>query len=71
MSNSENKKAKCYFCGLPCTDEDYCYGCQEFVCSKCDERGMELEFATHSIEEHKEERKMNPNKSKGNMYPFK
>ncbi len=52
MSNSENKKAKCYFCGLPCTDEDYCYGCQEFVCSKCDERGMELAFAPHSIEEH-------------------
>ena len=54
MSNSENKKAKCYFCGLPCTDEDYCYGCQEFICSKCDERGMELVFAPHLIEEHKE-----------------
>ncbi len=62
MSNSENKKAKCYFCSLPCNDEDYCYGCKEFVCSKCDERGMELYFAPHSIEEHKEERKMNLNK---------
>jgi len=54
MSKNENKKAKCYFCGLPCTDEDYCYGCQEFVCSKCDERGMELDFGGHLIEEHKE-----------------
>jgi len=54
VSNSENKKAKCYFCGLPCNDEDYCYGCQEFVCSKCDERGMELDFGGHLIEEHKE-----------------
>ena len=71
MSNSENKKSKCYFCGLPCTYEDYCYGCKEFVCSKCDERGMELEFAPHSIEEHKEGRKMNPNKSKANMCPLK
>ena len=71
MSNSENKKAKCYFCGLPCTDEDYCYGCQEFFCSKCDERGMELEFGPHSIEEHKEKGKMNLNKSKSNMRPLK
>ncbi|GAH67466.1 unnamed protein product, partial [marine sediment metagenome] len=39
------------------TDEDYCYGCQEFVCSKCDEREMELEFGPHSIEEHKEKGK--------------
>ncbi len=32
---------------------------------------MELEFAPHFIEEHKEKGKMNLNKSKGNMYPFK
>ena len=54
MSNNNNKKAKCYFCGLPCIDEDYCHGCRESVCSKCDVRGMELEFASHSPEEHKE-----------------
>jgi len=53
MSNSENKKAKCYFCGSPCTDENYCYGCQKFICSVCDERGFELDLVRHFVEEHR------------------
>jgi len=34
----ENKPKKCYFCGDLCTDEDYCWGCKEFICLDCDEQ---------------------------------
>jgi len=53
MSNNENKKAGCFFCGAPCTDEDYCHGCKESICDKCDEMGIELDFGPHSVEEHR------------------
>ena len=56
MNNDKPKKARCYFCKLPCVDDDYCYGCQEFICSRCDERGIETPFGSHSVGEHKEEK---------------
>jgi len=27
---------KCYFCNRECDEEDYCVGCGEYICSKCD-----------------------------------
>jgi len=52
---SEKKKGKCYFCGKLCDEGSYCYGCKEFICNECDERGIELDFGGHNHpEDHKE-----------------
>lgn len=50
------QEKKCYFCKKSCTGDDYCYGCQEFVCGICDERGMDLPFESHPIEIHKKKK---------------
>jgi len=48
-----NKEKKCFFCDSSCTDDDYCYGCTEFICSNCDEVGLEVPFGSHFVEEHR------------------
>jgi len=41
---------QCYFCGTPCYEEDFCYGCRKYVCSRCDETHP---VGHHQPEEHK------------------
>jgi hypothetical protein len=51
---NEKTEGICYFCEDPCDQDDYCFGCQQFICKGCDKRGLEMPFAAHDIEEHKE-----------------
>lgn len=45
---------KCFECGVDCTkDNDYCYGCKTFICSKCEKSGV-MGF-DHDPEEHLQE----------------
>lgn len=41
---------QCYFCHKEVPEEDYCYGCKEYVCNDCDETGA---GGNHAVEEHK------------------
>ena len=40
---------KCYFCQSKVTEDDFCHGCQESVCSACDET---MAMGVHVVEEH-------------------
>jgi hypothetical protein len=42
----------CYFCEKVTDEEHYCYGCKHYVCEDCDERGMDLPFGEHDVEDH-------------------
>lgn len=45
-----NKPKECYFCHTPCTDDQYCFGCGEYVCLNCNHfEGM----GNHDVEDHK------------------
>ena len=48
----EKESPKCYFCKTDCTDEDYCYGCGQYICSTCDETGA---WGDHEPSDHKSE----------------
>ena len=43
---------KCYFCGKEVTEDDYCYGCKEYVCEECNETDP---WGSHDVEDHQEE----------------
>jgi hypothetical protein len=43
---------ECYFCTALCGEEDYCTGCNEFVCPDCDEIPFEDLLPGHEPEEH-------------------
>lgn len=44
----------CAFCGLPCSDDDFCFGCKRLVCERCDKRpsASELLAPTHDAAQH-------------------
>lgn len=42
---------KCYLCGEPCDEDDYCYGCRKYICSDCDENAV---MGDHEPEDHKD-----------------
>lgn len=46
----EKKKKVCIFCGKDVTDDEYCYGCKEYVCEDCDNRSVP--FGEHSVRDH-------------------
>lgn len=52
---NEKTEGICHFCEEPCNQDDYCYGCREFICNQCDKRDMELPFEPHDVEKHKRE----------------
>jgi hypothetical protein len=27
----------CYFCDAECDEDDFCYGCGNYICSECDQ----------------------------------
>ena len=31
-----NEEKLCVECEEPCTDDEYCYGCEHHICEKCD-----------------------------------
>lgn len=33
--SSEPIIVACFHCRAPCTEEDYCFGCEAFVCAQC------------------------------------
>ncbi len=45
-------EAECYFCARAVDDEDYCYGCKEYVCETCDVAGC---IGPHEAQDHKKE----------------
>ncbi len=45
---------KCYFCNKPTTQEDFCYGCQQYICEECN-TNADLPFGKHKVEDHQEE----------------
>ena len=44
-------EGECWACFTPCTDIDYCTGCQEFVCPSCNENDCEG-YGRHDPDEH-------------------
>jgi hypothetical protein len=42
-------KPPCYFCGCPCQEDDFCSGCDEFICDDCDETHP---MGPHDPEDH-------------------
>jgi hypothetical protein len=42
---------KCYFCHREVSEENYCHGCDEYICDNCDE---EPQVGDHEVEDHKE-----------------
>jgi len=44
---------QCYFCGVVCYEEDFCYGCGKYVCSCCDKMHP---VGHHKPEEHRKEK---------------
>ena len=55
----EEKPARCYFCKAEVPDLtsegayfDFCDGCGEFVCRRCDLDGARLS-GSHDVEEHR------------------
>lgn len=44
-------KEVCYFCRKKCTRQSFCYGCEHFVCSDCDEAGIDLP-RKHEVDDH-------------------
>lgn len=41
----------CHFCARSVNEEDFCYGCQTYVCDDCDE---EVPLGPHQAADHKE-----------------
>lgn len=44
---------ECYFCSDACTEDDFCTGCEEFVCPDC-VGGAEGSYS-HDVYEHEGE----------------
>lgn len=44
----------CAFCGIPCSDDDFCFGCKVLVCERCDKRpsAADLMAGTHDRSQH-------------------
>lgn len=40
---------ECFFCGAPCTEDDYCEGCEVYLCRYC---GTPEEGLVHRPEDH-------------------
>ena len=43
---------KCYFCKQVVTEEDYCYGCEQYVCEKCFDEDGDFPVGKHQVEDH-------------------
>ena len=50
--SGELSNGKCYFCGKEVSDEFYCYGCEHYVCSVCDEVGVDIPWGGHDVNDH-------------------
>ena len=48
----KKKMPKCYLCGKPCDEDNYCYGCHKYICSDCDQNPV---MGDHEPEEHLED----------------
>jgi len=46
---------KCYFCAAEVSDDDYCYGCKEYVCAECDVMSINMPWGGHGVDLHAEE----------------
>ena len=44
---------RCYFCRKEVDDDDYCYGCYEYVCQECYEKDGDFPLGKHDVEDHK------------------
>lgn len=44
---------KCYFCHKEVSEDDYCFGCDDYVCEKCDENQTKA-VGDHLVEDHKD-----------------
>ena len=42
--------SECYFCSVTCTEDDWCDGCEEYVCEIC-APGADGEY-DHNVDEH-------------------
>ncbi len=38
VTKEPDSTGPCFGCGLPTTEDFYCYGCKAFICSGCDEQ---------------------------------
>lgn len=42
----------CFNCGKPLTQDDYCFGCKEYICDKCDANGVTMPPGRHEPTDH-------------------
>lgn len=52
-----SEEKHCYFCRILVDADDHCFGCGEYVCSKCDKTEP---MGKHSVEAHRGEHKEKP-----------
>jgi len=45
------EQCNCYFCDSPCTEDDFCAGCSQYVCFKCD-KNPDTPYGRHSPSTH-------------------
>jgi hypothetical protein len=43
--------SKCYFCDREVTEDDFCLGCENYICNLCDENEV---AGDHTVEDHKD-----------------
>ena len=41
----------CYLCGKPTNEDGYCYGCEQYICAKC-ENEAEMPLGPHTPADH-------------------
>jgi len=47
----EELYGECWACFAPCERDDYCSGCEQFICAECNENDCEG-YGRHDPEEH-------------------
>ena len=43
---------ECYFCFAPCSADNFCSGCDEYICAVCGDVFLEDLLDTHIPEDH-------------------
>ena len=55
MGRGVKYRSHCYFCGKVVSEFCFCYGCREYICSRCDETELTGRYK-HKPEDHKKNR---------------
>ena len=48
----DHKEMKCFNCGAECSLQDFCHGCKEYICDKCDVSQGNMPGRHHPPQDH-------------------